>query len=113
MGDLSGLQTGLRDGIGESDIRVRGGITHEATQLAVDARFQIDLRQTGDLAAQSAFGKLGHEADAGPAFLKGRGDGGQIIAQTGDDARSGDNDSAHDQKLVVSVNRPTLRSVAV
>ena len=113
MGDLRCLQAGLCDGISEGDIGVRRRITHEATQLAVDARFKVDLGQACDLAAQPTLGKLGHEANAGATVAQCAGDRGQIIAQAGDDARSGDNDSAHGQKLVVSVNRPTLRSVAV
>ncbi len=112
VADLLGIQSGIGDRIAHGQVGVGRGIAHEAFELAVDQAVQIQRHRTANLAAQAGVGVIGQCGDARAALAQGAGDGVQIIAQTGSDAHSGDDDATH-QKFSVEVNMPTRRSLAV
>src|SRR5690606_24477177 len=112
VADLGLVQAGVGDGVAHGHVAVGGRVAHEALQLAVDQRVQVQVHRATDLAAQAALGGLGQVADAGTAPAQGGRDGVQVVAQAGGNAHAGDGDATH-QKSSVDVNRPTRRSLAV
>ena len=109
--DLLGRQAGMLDGLLHRQVGIGRRVAHEAQGAAVDRRFQLQRGAAADLAAQAALGIGRVEAQAGAAFAQALRHVLGVVAEAGDDALTGDDDSTH-QKFSVDVNRPTLRSVA-
>ena len=95
MADLVLGQAGIGDGIAHGQVAVRGGIAHEAPELAIDFGVDIRRRHAGDLAAQSAADEFGYRADPAETIAQGSRDGVGGIADAGHDAHSRDDDATH------------------
>src|SRR5690606_30661654 len=106
-------QAGVGYGVAQGDVAVGRRVAHEALELAVDHRVQVQVHRTADLAAQAVLGGVGQVADAGAPFAQRGRDGVQVVAQAGGDAHAGNGDATHGQKSYVEVNSPTRRSLAV
>ncbi len=113
VADLGLVEAGVGDGVAHRQVGIRGGIAHEALELAVDQRVQVELDLAADLAAQADLGMVGQEGQARTAFAQRARYAVQIVAQATGDAHAGDDDATHAQKPSVEVNRPTRRSLAV
>src|SRR5690606_36769461 len=110
-------QARLRDRVAQRDVGVGRRVAHEAAQLAVELRLEVDPGHARDLAAQAAVGEGLVEGDAAAAFVQRRGDRGQVVADARDDAGTCDHDPARTHRQAHASpsrwNRPTRRSRAV
>ena len=106
------IQARRRDGIARGDVGVRRGVAHEALELAIDGRGQVDLRHARNLAAQAQLLVFGHEADPGPAVTQRAGHRLQVVAKARHHTHPGNHDATHCQNPLVEENRPTRRSEA-
>ena len=106
----------IGDRVAHGDIGVRGRIAHEAFQLAVDLRIEVDVAHASHLAAKAELGVFGNRAYAAAALAQCIGDAGDIVAQRRNHAHASDNHAPHwtrtHQKPSVDWNRPTRRSFA-
>ncbi len=93
MRDLVRRQARLGDGVLQGDMGIGRGIAHEAQLLAVDARFQVDVGHARHLAAHAQLGELRHGTDARAALAQRGLHGGEVVADAGNDARAGDDDT--------------------
>src|SRR5690606_22510745 len=87
-------QPRVGDGIAHRDVRIGGRVAHEALELAVDLRVEVDLRLARDVAAQAKLGIFGDETDAGLERAQRRRDAGLVVADARNDAHAGDDDAA-------------------
>ncbi|MOA06412.1 hypothetical protein D3C78_1260440 [compost metagenome] len=95
VGDLFLAQAGILDRLLHGQVGEGGGVTHEAVDLAVDQRFEVEVDGAGNLAAQPHVGIGLIEADTWAAGAQAGGNGLFVIAQAGHDAHPGDHDAAH------------------
>lgn len=95
MADLRCFKPGIGNGVAHGHVRIGGGIAHEALLLAFNLCFEVNLGHAGHLAAQAKFGVFGNMADAAAPFAQCCGDAGLVIAQAGNDAHAGDDDTTH------------------
>ena len=94
VADLGLVQARVGDRVTHRHIAVGGRIAHEALELAVDHRLQVQLHRAADLAAQALLGVVGQEADAGAAVAQRRRYRVQVVAQARSDTHAGDGDAA-------------------
>ena len=95
VGDGIGRQAGIGDRVLHRHVGVGGGIGHEASQLAIDARLEIDLGTPGDMAAETVFDLFRIDPDAGAALAQRSRDAGAVVAEAGRQAEAGDDDAFH------------------
>ncbi|MNS69277.1 hypothetical protein D3C72_1025850 [compost metagenome] len=95
VGDLILWQTRVSDSLLHGQIGIGRGVTHETHDFTVDQFRRIEFDVTPDTAAQVVLFKLLGIGDAGFACFQ----GGQhlflVVADTGDDADTGDHCSSH------------------
>ena len=96
VGDLGLAEARVGDRLLHGEIGVGRAVAHEAAQAAVDQLVDVDLQRAGDLAAEAELRVLRHELDAGLAVLQRLRDLGGVVADRGDDAQAGDDDTLHD-----------------
>ena len=95
VGDHLFRQAGIFDGLLHGEVGVGRGVTHETHDFTVDQFRRIEFDVTPDTAAQVVLLELLGIGDAGFACFQ----GGQhlflVVADTGDDADTGDHCSSH------------------
>ena len=95
VGDLFGGEPGLGNGLLQGDVGVGGCRSHEAQDLAIDVLLGIKGNVAGNLGAQPHVPIDGVEGDARLQRTQRCQDLLAVVAQTGDDAYTGDDDSFH------------------
>jgi len=75
-------------------VQVGRAVPHEAAQLAVDRRVEVDVRAPSHLAAKAQLGVLGHRHDARAALAQRGQDFVLVQADAGNDADAGDDHAA-------------------
>ena len=95
MPDVFDRQAGIGDRIAHRHVGIRGRIAHEALEFAIDLRGQVNLRLSGDLAAQAAFDIIRNRADSAAAIAQRRRHRRLQIAQTRHDTHTGHDDTTH------------------
>jgi hypothetical protein len=73
---------------------VQRRVAHEAADFPVDRRLVADVGNPGNATAQTEFGVLRAVADSGTSLAERRRYGVQIVSDAGNDAESGDGNSA-------------------
>ncbi len=87
-------ERGVLDRLACSVVGIPGGVAHEAAQLAVDRRRGGEIGDARHLAPEAQLGVFRHVPHAGAPAMQRPGDGGQVVAQAGDDAHAGHGDAA-------------------
>ena len=101
----------MRDGIGGGHVGMRRRVAHEAAQLAIDQRIEVDAGVAGHAAAQPERFVFRDVADARTAFSQRGRHGVELAAEAGRQAHAGNDDAMH-QKPSTELKRPTRRSLA-
>src|SRR5690625_1875007 len=99
---LALAKAGVGDGLLHGNIIIGCSGTHEAQQAPVDVIFELDVKGAFDLTAKALFGIVFGKDNAGPAGAQRFHDLLAVVADTGDDAQTGDDDASHDFLPVAS-----------
>ncbi len=95
VGDLIFRQAGICDGLLHGEIGVGRSVTHETHDFTVDQFRRIEFDVTPDTATQVVLLELLGIGDAGFACFQGGQHFFLVVADTGDDADTGDHCSSH------------------